>query len=42
MGDGDVGDITSSSRNIGSADEAIENESLDERAADEGESIVAE
>ncbi len=37
MEDGDLGDITSSSRTIGSSDEAIENESLNEGAADESE-----
>ena len=37
MEDEDLGDITSSSRTIGSSDEAIENESLNEGAADESE-----
>ena len=42
MEDEDLGDITSNSRTIGSSDEAIENESLNEGAADESESVAAE
>ena len=42
MEDEDLGDITSNSRTIGSSDEAIENESLNEGAADESESGAAE
>lgn len=42
MGDGDLGDITSSSRNVDSSDESVGDESLDEGAADESESVVAE
>lgn len=45
MEDGDLGDITSSSRTIGSSDEAIENESLNEEGSNEnlnGESEAAD
>ena len=42
MGDGDLGDVTSSSKNMDSSDESVGDESLNEGAADESESVVAE
>lgn len=42
MGDEDLGDVTSSSKNMDSSDESVGDESLNEGAADESESVVAE
>lgn len=42
MGDGDLGDVTSSSKNMDLSDESVGDESLNEGAADESESVVAE